>query len=372
MVSVIVPCFDVERYVEACLASVLDQTRRDLEVVAIDDGSTDSTARVLAAVAASDARVKFLSQPNRGLGATRNVGVDVSNGRYLTFVDSDDLLPPCALERMVRSAEASGADVVTGVAYQFDSRARWRAASYGALFDADRTGRHLAHDLELVYDQMACAKLFRSSFWRDHELRFPEGVLYEDVGVVMRAHWRAASVDVISSESYDIRRREVGAPSITQDRYRPGSAAARFAALGDADTYLRDEATERVWTAHGTKICLVDVRLYARLVETAPAAWTKEFLEAASTTLSQISPDAVRQLNTPMRLLHSAVVERNPDAVVAAVGLLSGDAGRSWRRAIVGSTRLTTRHTRLVWRALRREPPQRSRESAKTTSTSTT
>lgn len=362
--SVIVPCHDVEQYVDECISSILNQSIPDLEVIAIDDGSTDGTGVRLAQLADADRRLRVITQENAGLGAARNRGVDCSRGRYITFLDSDDRLTETALETMIGAGDQSGADFVTGVAERFDSTGRWRVAPYGALFDTDHSDCHVSRNTELVYDQMACSKLFSAEFWDRSGLRFPEGVLYEDVSVVMQAQWEAARVAVVADTVYLWRRREEGGLSITQDRFRPGSAAARFVALGQADRYLRDRSGSDVWTEHGVKVCTVDVRMYMRLVNGAQADWTAELLNAAGPVLDALSPDVWARLTWPMRVMCKAVQRNDPWAVSNAVGLLSTSQGRSIARASTAALRLTIRRPRLLLSTLPNASTWRQRRAS--------
>src|SRR5699024_6268257 len=104
----------VADYLEECLASVLAQTLRDLQIILIDDGSTDTSAEIAARFAAQDDRIQLIHQDNRGLGAVRNHGVSLARGTDLTFLDSDDTLPRGALRALVDRLETSGADLAIG------------------------------------------------------------------------------------------------------------------------------------------------------------------------------------------------------------------------------------------------------------------
>src|SRR4051794_5310797 len=108
LVSVVVPMFNVERYLLDCLESLAGQTLRDLEVVMVDDGSTDSTTSIAAAFAARDDRFVLVRQLNGGLGRARNAGADRATGEYLAFVDSDDLVTSNAYRLLVDSLVRTG------------------------------------------------------------------------------------------------------------------------------------------------------------------------------------------------------------------------------------------------------------------------
>ena len=114
LVSVVVPVYQVEDYLAECLDSLLQQAYRRLEIVVVDDGSTDRSAQIARAYADRDERIVMVRQDNAGLGAARNTGLDHCTGDLVTFVDSDDLVPPAAFLRMVRTLEQSGSDFVVG------------------------------------------------------------------------------------------------------------------------------------------------------------------------------------------------------------------------------------------------------------------
>ena len=114
LVSIVVSCFNVEPYVGECLDSALYQSYLNLEIVVVDDGSSDGTGDIIDRYSSADERVLTVTQPNRGLGAARNSGLDRATGEFIFFLDSDDLLPVDAIDRMVARARASGADLVSG------------------------------------------------------------------------------------------------------------------------------------------------------------------------------------------------------------------------------------------------------------------
>lgn len=337
LVSVIIPCFNVEDYLDECVASVVAQSYESLEVVLINDGSSDSTGKLVDRWGDRDVRIRTVHQDNQGLGGARNTGIAMSSGEFFFFLDSDDLLPFDAIGRMVDSVRFSGSDIVSGVAERFDSSGARRADQYRGLFDVDHQSTHIFRDPLLVYDQMACSKLFRRSFWETEGLVFPTGSLYEDVEVVMKAHCRASSVDLIADTTYCWRRRETGDLSITQDRYRPGSTSARFEALGRADALLRTHAPDSVWTEHGVKVLSVDIRLYSRLLEGAGPEFIDDFMTSAGNLASSISPDAVLRVNPVVRQLRNYLISGNVDGVIACTRLFSGSNRRSLRRFASGT-----------------------------------
>lgn len=114
MVSLLMPICNVERYLEESLASACAQTLRDIEIICIDDGSTDSSPKIIARAAARDPRIRVITKPNSGYGDSMNRGLDAARGAYIGVLESDDIMYPHALEELVRAAEAAGAPVAKG------------------------------------------------------------------------------------------------------------------------------------------------------------------------------------------------------------------------------------------------------------------
>ena len=123
-VSVIVPVYNVEKYLRKCLDGILSQTLKDMEVIAVDDGSTDSSPSILREYAKKDGRIRVVSRQNGGAGAARNTGLALARGKYLFFHDPDDFSAPRMLERLVANAERYNSDVVVAGRMLYDNAAR--------------------------------------------------------------------------------------------------------------------------------------------------------------------------------------------------------------------------------------------------------
>ena len=120
-VSVIVPVYNVSEYLGQCLDSILLQTLQDIEVICVNDGSTDDSLDILQGYAMFDERLKIISQENAGAGAARNNGIKHATGEYIICLDSDDFFEPDMLEKMVAKAEEDGSDVVVCDFYFFNN-----------------------------------------------------------------------------------------------------------------------------------------------------------------------------------------------------------------------------------------------------------
>ena len=111
-VSVIIPVYNTENYLRECLDSVLAQTLREIEVICVDDGSTDNSLNILKEYQNKDTRIVVLTQENRSAGAARNYGLSIAKGKYLSFLDSDDFFDKELLRKAYKNAEKNNADIV--------------------------------------------------------------------------------------------------------------------------------------------------------------------------------------------------------------------------------------------------------------------
>jgi CDP-glycerol glycerophosphotransferase len=217
LLSVVVPAYQVVDYLAACLDSVLAQTWDPLEVVVVDDGSTDGTGEVADRVARRDDRVRVVHQANAGLGAARNTGVAHCTGTYLAFADSDDLVVPGAYAAMVASLERTGSDLAVGAVERLRGEERFMTP---LMAENHRTGGAsvtLEERPLLLADVFAWNKVYRRSFWDRHGLTFPTDVRYEDQPALTRALVAADAIDVLTDPVYLWRVRDDGS-SISQQR----------------------------------------------------------------------------------------------------------------------------------------------------------
>ncbi len=240
-VSVIVPFHNVERYIEAALESIARQTFRDLEVIMVDDGSTDTSTVVAKDYAARDSRFQLIQQQQQGPGIARNTGVRRATGTYLAFVDSDDLVDLHAYELLVGSLEKTGSDIACGGVSRISSLGTRPSVLHEEPFRKTVPRTHVSRLPALLKDRTCWNKIFRRSFWDTHGFEFADG-LYEDPPVMVRAHVLASSVDVFRDVVYYWRERDDGALSITQRSRELQNVEHRMAAMADIASFLEANA----------------------------------------------------------------------------------------------------------------------------------
>ncbi|MGV2901484.1 glycosyltransferase family 2 protein [Microbacterium sp. AGC62] len=262
IVTVIVPGRDIAAFAPAALDSLRAQTELRWRAILIDDGSTDDTGAIFDAAAAADDRFTAIHHAaSRGLGAARNVGLDLVDTPYLGFLDGDDELLPHALARMTGTLEKSGSDFVAG-AYV---RSRSQGAAYvagrvqpwvAAATSPERLGTALAAHPRAVSNIVAWSKVSRTEFW--HDLRFPEGVAYEDQVVAQLMYTRARAFDVIPDVVVQWRLRADGT-SITQGKAQLPVLRDYLAALRGGIRVLHEAGARRSIVARLDLILAMDM-----------------------------------------------------------------------------------------------------------------
>lgn len=172
MISVIVPIYNVGEYLTACIRSITEQTYTDLQILLIDDGSTDQSGMICDAFAEKDSRIKVLHVENRGVSAARNTGIEMAEGEWTAFVDGDDIVHPELLARLLETAERTGADVCKcGYVniHSKESEKTFLANQKKKQADLERTGRQAdtcktKDDRAFVHDFHACSRQNKKTF----------------------------------------------------------------------------------------------------------------------------------------------------------------------------------------------------------------
>ena len=245
-ISVIVPFYNVEEYLAECLDSLLAQGFGDFEVLLVDDGSPDGSRAIAEEYAARDERLRVVTRENGGLGAARNTGIREAKGRYLTFVDSDDLLPSGALGALVASAHETGSEIVCGSVERFDSRKTWSPGWVDDVHLVKRQRVTIEECLPLLRNLYTWNKLYRRDFFAAQGLWFRERVAYEDQPIVTQLFARAKSIDVIPDIVYRYRARD-DKSSISQQTATLKDLRDRIAAWEVSRDAFRTELSQRAY-----------------------------------------------------------------------------------------------------------------------------
>ena len=193
LVTVIVPVYNVEKYLAECLDSICAQTLKNIEIICMNDGSTDLSGDILAQYAARDSRIFVLNQENQGQSAARNNALDLARGKYISFVDSDDVIAPEMLEELYNRAETLNTDIAfcNRVIYYQDENKKdiipfWRKLKADNTVEEDDNLPE-TFKAERIYDYMLITpcypwgKLIRREFLTNNNIKFVKGLIYEDI-----------------------------------------------------------------------------------------------------------------------------------------------------------------------------------------------
>ena len=197
MISVIVPVYNVEPYLRKCLDSIVNQTYSDLEILVIDDGSTDGCGKICDEYVERDERVKVFHTENRGLSCARNLGLDEAKGEWIGFVDSDDWIEPDMYEALLKRAEETGADVVEcGVYLEYQNKIEERKRKDSQYSGMESVRMLLRWELsDAVWDKLWKKECFSFT-------RFPEGRIFEEYATTYRLFLDANCISTIAGSKY--------------------------------------------------------------------------------------------------------------------------------------------------------------------------
>ena len=215
-ISIIIPVYNVEKYLDVCLNSVIMQTFKDFEVICVNDGATDNSGKILEKYALFDKRIKIITQNNKGLSAARNRGVQESKGKFLTFIDSDDWVSPIMLEKLYQNIKKNQSDYVfcnlTCVNAKTNQQYTWDFLNKEKFFTQVKKNYFCEQDVSAdIYFQIhttAYAKLFRYDFIKN--FRFPEGLIFEDSPYHARCFLSAKRISFDFNPYYFYRTQRVG------------------------------------------------------------------------------------------------------------------------------------------------------------------
>jgi CDP-glycerol glycerophosphotransferase len=311
------PVYQGEQHLAEALASVLGQRYLHLEVIVVDDGSTDRSRAIAEEVAARDPRVRVLSQPNAGQSAARNRAVEEAAGTYLTFVDADDLVTRDGLDVAVRGLERSGSDVAVMPYQRLEGDVVKRAAPWiRALHARPAQGVTVTERPDVLVHAIACAKVFRRSFWDAARLHFPPGVIYEDQILTAQAYRDAAAIDVTATMAYTWRRQET---STSQGQVTPENATARMDAADESLRLL--EPLPGVREERALQLLRHNVPNSTLKLERADDAYLAVLAERVPRLVDVVPPDRYRREVPAEHRVVNALLERaagsGPEAVAA-------------------------------------------------------
>ncbi len=260
--SVVVIAYNNELYIEEALESLHEQTFEDMEVIVVDDASTDRTGELIDNFIADKPKFKVIHLQNNsgGCSVPRNTGIAHSSGEYVMFLDGDDWYTVDACEKMVAAIERTGSDIVAGQVIRTNTYEIWY---YNQIYSRERTNINIREFSELIFDSLSVNKIYRRSFLDKHHLRFPEGIHYEDIVFTGKAYFLADSISIIPEPVYYWRVVEnAKVKSITNRRLDFDNFKNRITAHRMLDQFLRENGDVIYQANKNNKFLRHDLKLY--------------------------------------------------------------------------------------------------------------
>lgn len=305
--TVVMPVYNVADYLRQALDSALTQSLHNLELIAVDDGSTDGCLQILREYERKDPRVRVFTQVNSGQGPARNLGVSHARAEFLAFMDSDDTVPPQAFEYLVDQLRRSGSDLAVGSVRRMRHNEYIRTVWARTVHSRDRIGTTLEETPAAMQDIIACNRMFRTRFWREKVGGFRGHIAYEDHVPMLTAYVRAEKFDILSGVTYNWRIRE-NFTSTGQQKASLENLLDRIAVKEEAHELLQAEASPFVYDTWVGRTLEVDF----------PTFITHAF--SASTTYRNLLSATFRTYldRASQRALDTVTVRQKVRAVLAA------------------------------------------------------
>ena len=209
--SIIIPVYNVEQYLQNCGQSVLTQTYQDLQVILVDDGSTDSSGILCDQLAQQDSRIQVVHKPNGGLSSARNAGLKVATGDYVAFLDSDDVyLLNDGIAQLMAVAQTEQPDVLLFQAVDIYPHRQSARKAYDTDYLATHTGTEVFHQLVRTqsFNMSACFQIIRRELLEQNQIYFEKGLLSEDVDWSLRLWQYLENVRAVNLPIYGYQHRE--------------------------------------------------------------------------------------------------------------------------------------------------------------------
>ena len=187
-VSIIVPIYNVEKYLKKCMDTIIHQTLKDIEIICVNDGSTDKSRKIIEKYAKKDPRIIILDKENGGLSSARNAGMKIARGEYLGFVDSDDWVDKTMFEKLYNNAKQFDSQMSICAVHKYDDRTKkllyddpyFTLGYFDESFDNRTFNHHQTLDFMFDVCVMAWNKIYKREFIEEHQIFYPDGLIFED------------------------------------------------------------------------------------------------------------------------------------------------------------------------------------------------
>lgn len=193
LISILVPCYNVERFVEQCISSICKQTYPHIEILCINDGSTDSTLMILQRCAESDDRIRIITKPNSGYGHSMNIGLREAKGTYIGIVESDDFIEPFMFEKLITKAIKYDLDVSRGSYFEHSTKSGTDTVIDTSYVPHDKVIRPIDYQAPFLLPPAIWSAIYKREFLNNNNIKFLEtpGASYQDTSFAFKVHYCA-------------------------------------------------------------------------------------------------------------------------------------------------------------------------------------
>lgn len=278
--SVVIPAFNASEHIEACLSSILGQKDVALDVIVVNDGSTDDTVEKVRRCSDGDSRIRIIEGTNEGPARARNRGIEAARGTYIAFADADDELLPGGYSSMIDSLERTGSDIATGSYIRLGKTGRSRPKLTARVHSRQRLAVRLDDMPELLEEPVLWNKVYRRDFWNRHVGVMRGFSNYEDQEPVYRALVGAAAIDVLTDDVYAWRLAE-GRETRSQRKAEITDLQAKLEVI-DALRAVLDHASENVLERAYSIWMGTDLSMHAQFLDTAHKRFRATLCNAAN------------------------------------------------------------------------------------------
>ena len=212
LISIVVPVYNVARYLDKCINSIISQEYKDLEIILVDDGSTDESGRKCDLWAEKDNRIRVIHKENGGLSDARNVGIDNARGYYISFIDSDDFISEQYIQELYENIINTESDISICNPYYYYEQDNNTKTVERYKIKIDRIeGNSIDMTKILLYqkyfDTSAWGKLYKTELFKENGIYYPKGKLYEDIATTYKVFLKAKKIVFINRNLYFYRQR---------------------------------------------------------------------------------------------------------------------------------------------------------------------
>lgn len=309
LISVIIPVYNTDKYLKECLDSILNQTLKEIEVICIDDKSTDNSLNILEEYSKKDSRIKIIkNKENTGQAVARNIGLKEVKGEYISFIDSDDKIDLDTYEKLYNFSKGKQ-DVILFNMVRLDDKGNITPSELHLKSIKETIeNTNLLKSEELIYDTTTCNKFVKTSFLKENNIKFIDR-LYEDILFSMELFTQTDSIGILKEVTYYWRRRESLNKSTTQDRTNIKNITDRiFITKSVIELFKYDERYESVLKVLYYKLLEFDFKYYINQIDKGNDEYKNIIISEIKTLVEKFPQDIFEDLDEINQIKYNLLI----------------------------------------------------------------